>query len=294
MTELFTKLIMGNCLEGLRGIEDESIDLVVTSPPYNINLKSRNNYTHNYFDNLDELEYRENIKKVINEFIRITHPIGSIWINMKSRWMDEDLNVVSPLKGSLEPPTWILDFTRGRLFLKNLIIWNYDINSDTKNNKFHPRYEFFFWFVKHPRNYFFNVDRIRVPPKTRDKRNNPLGANPTDVWYFPLVKGNSKERNNHPAQYPEAMIERIILSCSNAGDIVLDPFFGSGTTGVVALRLKRNFIGFEIEEEYFKSAINRIKKEIDKSCLPVRVLVERLDSKDNVRQNPDFIGELSP
>ena len=177
---------------------------------------------------------------------------------MKSRYMNEENEVVTANNGSLEPPTWILEFTRGKLFLKNMIIWNYDINSDTQNNKFHPRYEFWFWFTKQKKDYKFDVDRIRVTPKTIDKRNNPLGANPTDVWYYPIVKGNSKERNFHPAQFPEKMIERIILSCSNEKDIVLDPFLGSGTTSVVAKRLNRNSIGFEINPNYIMNIKKRM------------------------------------
>ena len=262
------RLVKGNCLDLLPEIPDGSIDLVVTSPPYNINLKSRNAYTDNYFDDLPEKDYREKIKNVIEELERVVKPSGSIWINMKSRWMDEDGNTVSPTQGSLEPPTWLLDFTRGRLFLKNMVIWNYDINSDTQNNKFHPRHEFLFWFVKDPKEYNFDVDPVRVKPKTKDKRNNPLGANPTDVWYIPLVKGNSKERNDHPAQYPEKLVRRIILSCSNPGEMVLDPFVGSGTTLNVALQEGRDGIGFEVNETYVKNARDRIKKTMGKIKVP--------------------------
>ncbi|MHA1792128.1 MAG: DNA-methyltransferase [Promethearchaeota archaeon] len=271
MDKFSISLIHGDCLKGLVQIEDDSVQLVITSPPYNINLKARNNYTPNYFDSRDENEYRKNIGKVMKELYRILKPRGAIWVNMKSRWLDASLKTVSPLKGSLEPPTWLLNFTRGKLFLKNLVIWNYDINSDTKNNKFHPRYEFFFWFVKDPREYDFYLDRIRIPPKTKDKRNNPLGANPTDVWYFPLVKGNSKERCNHPAQYPEVMIQRIILACSNEGDLVLDPFVGSGTTLVVAARLKRSGIGFEIEEKYVNVAKERLLRETSSMTHAIKV-----------------------
>lgn len=270
------KLIRGNCLDGLKAIGDISIDLVVTSPPYNINLKSRNDYTANYFDDLDELAYRNNIRQVLIELARVTKPRGSIWINMKSRWLDADLKTVPATQGSLEPPIWILDFTRGVLYLKNLVIWNYDINSDTKNNKFHPRYEFFFWFVKDPAEYNFELDRIRVPNKTGDKRNNPLGANPSDVWYIPLVKGNSKERSLHPAQFPESMIERIVLSCSNEGDMVLDPFFGSGTTLKVAIKHHRNAIGFEIESTYVQNARDRLERFIASESVPCELISEEL------------------
>ncbi|NVM04307.1 MAG: site-specific DNA-methyltransferase [Candidatus Helarchaeota archaeon] len=238
-------------------IEKSSIDLIITSPPYNIKLKARNIYTKNYMDSLPEEAYRGKIKELIEELTRITKDDGSIWINMKSRYFNEG-KVVTATYGSLEPPTWILNYTRGKLHLKNLVIWNYDINSDTKNNKFHPRYEFFFWFTKKVKDYKFYLDEVRVTPKTKDKRNNPKGANPTDVWYIPLVKGNSRERNFHPAQYPERLVERIMKACSEEYDTVLDPFLGSGTTMVVAKKLNRNCIGFEINSEYIKNTEKRL------------------------------------
>ncbi len=251
-----------DCLLGMKKfISNETVDLIITSPPYNLALKSRNDYTENYFDNLPENEYRTKLGDVITQFCRVLKKDGSCWINMKSRYINEQGKTVSATQGSLEPPTWILQFTRKKFFLKNLIVWNYDINSDTQNNKFHPRYEFWFWFVKNPKSYKFYLDRIRVPPKTRDKRNNPLGANPTDVWYFPIVKGNSRERNFHPAQFPEKMIERIMLACSDEGDIVLDPFLGSGTTANVAKLLSRNSIGFEINPTYVHNAVKRLKND---------------------------------
>ncbi|MHA1379038.1 MAG: DNA-methyltransferase [Candidatus Helarchaeota archaeon] len=249
-----------DCLEGMRKyLDDSTIDLVITSPPYNIRLKSRNDYTQNYIDNLPEDKYREKIKELVDELVRVLKNDGSIWINMKSRYLNEEKKVVTANHGSLEPPMWLLDYTRGKLFLKNLVIWNYDINSDTKNNKFHPRYEFLFWFTKQLKDYKFNIDYVRVTPKTKDKRNNPKGANPTDVWYIPLVKGNSRERNLHPAQYPEKLVERIIKACSNEFDTVLDPFLGSGTTMVVAKKLNRKCIGFEINNQYVKNTEKRLK-----------------------------------
>nr|MDO8115826.1 DNA methyltransferase [Candidatus Sigynarchaeota archaeon] len=132
MTNTSVRLVHGDALEGIKHVTSDSVDLVVTSPPYNINLKSRNNYTENYFDNLDETEYRNRIILIIKELARVVKPSGSIWINMKSRWLDADGRTVSATEGSLEPPTWMLDDSKKTgLFLKNLIIWNYDINSDT-------------------------------------------------------------------------------------------------------------------------------------------------------------------
>ena len=83
--------------------------------------------------------------------------------------------------------------------------------------------------------------------------------NPSDVWRIPMVSGNYQERTDHPAQYPEKLIERIILAATNPQDVVLDPFLGSGTTAVVANKLERKYIGFEIEEEYIQMANTRLQ-----------------------------------
>ncbi|WP_199245437.1 site-specific DNA-methyltransferase [[Phormidium] sp. ETS-05] len=91
---------------------------------------------------------------------------------------------------------------------------------------------------------------------------NALGKNPTDVWEFPKVTSgknrSSAERTPHPAQFPAAVIERIIKATSNSDDIIFDPFLGSGTTAVVALALQRQVIGFEIRQDYCDIAANRI------------------------------------
>ena len=88
---------------------------------------------------------------------------------------------------------------------------------------------------------------------------NPLGKNPSDVWTIPKVTSGanraSEERTDHPAQFPAAVIERILRACSNEGDIVLDPFMGSGTTAEVALDLDRFVIGFEVKAAYIGTAM---------------------------------------
>ena len=82
--------------------------------------------------------------------------------------------------------------------------------------------------------------------------------NPTDVWNISLVSGNSPERTEHPAQYPEELIERIIKVGTNIGDLVLDPFMGSGTTAVVAKRLGRQYVGYETEADFINIAKKRL------------------------------------
>lgn len=135
---------------------------------------------------------------------------------------------------------------------------------------FSPRNEKFLWYVKDPNNYIFNLDDIRDPnvKYPNQKKNgkikvNPLGKNPTDVWSFPKVTSGknraSKERTSHPAQFPITVIDRIIKASSYEGDLIIDPFLGSGTTAIAALSLNRQVIGFEIKPEYCEIATQRIQ-----------------------------------
>ena len=163
------------------------------------------------------------------------------------------------MEGVVEPPFWILDMFKD-MYLKNLIIWNFDWGGST-NRRFAPRYEFVFWFTRKKDDYVFNLEDVKVPALNyRPDRYKSQLKNPTDVWRMSMVSGNFEERTGHPAQYPEELIERIILTASNKGDIVLDPFMGSGTTAVVAKKLERHFLGYEIESQYIEMANERLKK----------------------------------
>ena len=145
-----------------------------------------------------------------------------------------------------------------------MIVWNFDWGGST-NRRFAPRYEFVFWFTKDKNNYTFNLSDVSIPAVNyRPDRYKSQLKNPSDVWKIPMVSGNFLERTGHPAQYPEKLIERIVLAGTNKGNIVLDPFMGSGTTAVVAKKLGRKYIGYEIVPEYIEMAkvrLNNIDKE---------------------------------
>lgn len=244
--------------ENMKEVLDKSVDLVVTSPPYNIDIKYGNKTSKGkiveskakkYKDDLDEDKYRELLKGVFDECKRVTKDNGSIWINIKNRTVD----------GVVYPPFWIQEYFKD-MYLKNLIVWNFDWGGST-SKRFAPRYEFIFWFVKNNNKYKFNIDDVKIPALNyRPDRYKSQLKNPTDVWRISMVSGNFEERTGHPAQYPEQLIERIILAGTDPGDVVLDPFMGSGTTAVVAKKLKRNYIGYEIESDYCKMAEERLKK----------------------------------
>jgi adenine-specific DNA-methyltransferase len=159
-------------------------------------------------------------------------------------------------------------WNRVPFYLIQEIVWNY--GAGVAGSKFFsPRNEKFLWYVKNSEEYTFNLDDIRDPnvKYPNQKKNgkikvNALGKNPTDVWEFPKVTSGknraSKERTPHPAQFPIAVIQRIIKASSHQNEIVLDPFMGSGTTAIVALALQRQVIGFEIRQDYCDLAASRI------------------------------------
>ena len=244
--------------ENMTQIEDKSVKLVVTSPPYNIDIKYGNKTSKGkvleskgvkYEDNLSEEDYRALLQRVFNECKRVLTDDGSIWVNIKNRMID----------GAIVPPFWIQGMFDD-MYLKNVIIWNFDWGGST-NKRFAPRYEYVFWFTKHKDKYTFNLDDVKIPALNyRPDRYKSQLKNPTDVWRMSMVSGNFEERTAHPAQYPEQLIERIILTGSNPGDIIMDPFMGSGTSAVVAKKLGRHYLGYEIVKEYCDMAEERLKR----------------------------------
>lgn len=251
-------VIYNHSSENMTEIEDKSINLVVTSPPYNIDIQYGNKTSKGkiisskgvkYEDALTEKEYRAMLNRVFTECQRVLTDNGSIWINIKNRLINEEIY----------SPFWIQDFFPN-MSLKNIIIWNFDWGGST-NRRFAPRYEYVFWFVKDKKNYTFNLDNVKIPALNyRPDRYKSQLKNPSDVWRISMVSGNFEERTSHPAQYPEKLIERILLAGSNPGDIILDPFMGSGTTAAVAKKLNRHYIGYETVPEYCDIITNRLNK----------------------------------
>ena len=139
--------------------------------------------------------------------------------------------------------------------------------------KFSGRYETILWFTKTER-YTFDLDGIRVPQKYQNKKAwrgdrkgeltcNPDGKNPGDIWLFRNVKHNHEEQTIHPCQFPEDMIARIVLCVTRSGDVVLDPYMGTGTVAVVARDHGRKFVGAETDPDYHLTAMQRLSGEPD-------------------------------
>lgn len=236
-------LIIGDALQVLRDrryFKDESIDIVVTSPPYGLGK----NYGA-FKDKFEIDEWTQFIEKVGKEIYRILKPHGSFFLNV-SPIPDRKTTEIIPLDSYA-----YFALKKCGFKLRNKIIWHFH-NMQNCVKRLSGRWEAILWMVKDIKNYIFNLDAIRVPYLTNDKRITGKGRNPTDVWYFDRVNNMTKKKLkiNHPCVYPEAMIERIIKMSSNPGDTVLDPFVGSGTTMRVARILNRNSIGIEINPDY--------------------------------------------
>ncbi len=243
----------GDCLELMQGLRESSIDLTVTSPPYNIGKEYE---TRREID--DYLDWSE---RWIKQVHRLTRRTGAFWLNLGY------LSV--PGRGHAVPLPYLV-WERVPFFLLQEVVWNYGAGVSTKR-MFTPRNEKFLWFVKNSGAYTFNLDAVRDPDvkypyqkKNGKLRCNPKGKNPTDVWHVPKVTSGknraSTERTAHPAQFPLAVVQRIVLASSNPGELVLDPFLGSGSLAEGAVRTGRFFVGFEMRDDYVDIAAARLRK----------------------------------
>jgi adenine-specific DNA-methyltransferase len=160
-------------------------------------------------------------------------------------------------------------FQRHGLKLRNRIVWHFEHGLHC-SKRLSGRHETVLWFTKGD-DYTFKLDPIRVPSKYPGKKyfkgpnrgrlsGNPLGKNPGDVWIFPNVKNNHVEKTIHPCQFPVELVERLVLSLTERGDKVLDPYMGVGTTVVAAFLHGRFGYGCDIMREYVRIARRRVKR----------------------------------
>ncbi len=246
----------GDCLGLLGTIPDNSVQLIVTSPPYNLGKE--------YEKKLDIKIYIKQQAEVIRECYRILSPIGSICWQVGNY---VDRGMIIPLDTILYP-----EFTSLGLKMRNRIVWHFEHGLHC-NRRFSGRYETIIWFTKGD-DYVFNLDPVRIPQKYPGKKYfkgpkagqyscNPLGKNPGDLWVIPNVKSNHVEKTEHPCQFPVELIERLVLSMTREGDWVIDPFMGTGTSIIAAVRHHRRGAGAEIHEKYVEIAKRRINQEED-------------------------------
>lgn len=232
--------ICGDAIEEMKKIKDASIDLIVTDPPYNLSKDYGNNT-----DNLSFEEYIEFSRAWIKEAVRVLKPNGTIYIFMGMKYISYIYSILEQECG---------------LVFNSWITWYYTQGIGKKKG-FSPRHDDILMFTKHESKYTFNLDDIRIPQKFYRSVNNMRGANPGNVWEFSHMHYCNKNRRTHPTQKPEALYERMILASSNEGDLVLDPFLGSGTLLRVCQNINRNAIGIEKNPEYIKMSLERLEED---------------------------------
>lgn len=235
---------------------DESIDLILTSPPYNIGKE---------YEQIAPLRnYLARQERRIKEMYRVLKSTGSIC------WQVGYIHEI-PLEYHFYPI-----FKRLQFQFRNRIIW-YSRHGIEAKRHFSRKHEALLWLTKSD-NYKFNLDAVRVPPRYPQKRGtkehnrgqytcNPLGKNPDDVWHmewetgvwdFCRVKAGHGEKTAHPCQFPLQLAERCILALTEMGDTVFDPYMGSGTTIVAALKNERKGFGCDTEQKYIDIAKERV------------------------------------
>jgi DNA modification methylase len=233
------RIRLGDALKLFKEIEDDSVDLIIADPPYNLGK--------DYGNNNDKLEFKDYLhfsRAWLSEAHRVLKPTGTIYIFMGVRFISYVYNI---LEQELN------------MNLNSWICWHYT-QGIGKTKGFSPRHDDILMFNK-TKKFIFNLDDVRIPQKYFRERNNMRGANPGDVWSISHVHYCAKNRQSHPTQKPEALMEKMVLASSTVDSIVLDPFAGSGTTLRVCQQLNRECIGFELNPEYCDMIRDRLKED---------------------------------
>lgn len=255
-------LYNGDCTKLLKQIPCETIDLIISSPPYCIGKAYENPH--------DDIQtFKDQHKIIIPDLYRVLKPGGSLcWqvgyhINNSSVFpLDYFVySIFTEECKELEYP----------LVLRNRIIWTFGHGLNS-TQRFSGRHEMILWFTKGD-SYTFDLDCIRIPQKYPGKKSykgpnkgqlsgNILGKNPSDVWDIPNVKAQHVEKTEHPCQFPVAIPRRLIKALTPQDGLVLDPFAGAGTSGVAAIIESRRFIGAEIKTEYYNISAKRLREAV--------------------------------
>jgi adenine-specific DNA-methyltransferase len=252
------QITLGNCKSLLSKLPDECVDLIVSSPPYNLGKEYEAKQALN--------KYLEEQSFILQHCSRILKKTGSLFWQVGAF---VNKGTIIPLDIRFFP---ILESCG--LIPRNRIVWVRQHGLHAQK-KFSCRHETILWFTKTD-DYIFNLDAVRVPQKYQNKKHyrgerkgelscNPEGKNPGDIWLFRNVKHNHEEQTIHPCQFPEDLVARIVLATTPKHGLVLDPYMGTGTVAVVSKNYERHFIGTEIDSVYYQVALRRLNGEPDEN-----------------------------
>lgn len=247
LEKYINRIVAGDCLELLRNIPDNSIDMTFADPPFNLKKKY-----NGYKDSLEFKDYLNWCDEWIAEMVRITKLTGSIFVHNIPKWL-----------------SYYVKSLNEHAIFKHWIAWQ--APTSPMGNSLQPGHYGILFYIKDPNR--AKIYEIRSPHE-RDRKSNflkkdyggkkaglhPFGPLVSDVWTDIHRIKHRKYRDEHPCQLPIPLLERLILMTTDEGDVVLDPFIGTGTTAVAAKRLGRNYIGFDLDEKYIEISQININK----------------------------------
>ena len=250
VNDIQNSIITGDCVKTMRSIEQESIDCIFADPPYNLQLggdlhRPNNTKVDAVDDSWDQFESLQTYDKFTREWLsaarNLLKPDGSIWVIgsyhniFRLGYILQDLGY------------WIL----------NDVIWRKsNPMPNFRGRRFTNAHETLIWAAKSKESkYYFNYDSMKALNEDLQMRSD---------WYLPLCTGNERLKDEggnkaHPTQKPEALLNRVLMASTRKGDTVLDPFFGSGTTGAAAKKLGRHYVGIEEDKRYAAIAQERLE-----------------------------------
>jgi site-specific DNA-methyltransferase (adenine-specific) len=246
------KIFFGNCITEMKKLPDGIVDLIVTDPPYTMYKDFGEGSV-----SIKEKEFTNWCEEWIDECFRVLKDDGSIYICIN--W---------------EASSIIENILKKQFLIRNRITWKRDKGRGAKHNWKNNMEDI--WYATKSDIYTFNLESVKIEKQVIapyvDKEGKPKDwkivdgkkvrmTHPSNIWTDLVVPfWSMAENTEHPTQKPEKLIERIILGSSNRDELVFDPFMGSGTTAVVAKKLKRNYLGFEIEKRFYYLANKRLLK----------------------------------
>ena len=248
MTNHINAIWNEDCIVGIDKIPDKSIDLIVTDPPYCLGKDYGNNS-----DKLESAEYLKWTYSWIDAVIPKLKDNGSFYIFLSWQYSPE-----------------IFSYIKTKMTMTNEIIWDRRIPSMGGSTRKYSSVHDTIGFFTNSKKYYFDIDSIRIPydEETKKARTRKqfvgkkwleMGYNPKDIWSCARIHAQAPEREDHPTQKPLEIINRIILASCPKDGIVFDPFMGSGTTAISAIKNNRNYCGFELNSEYHTNIIKRIE-----------------------------------
>ena len=247
--KILNTIINADCIKAMNEMEEGSVDVIFADPPYNMQLgnmllRPDNSVVNGVSEEWDSFEslaaYDEYTKKWLSAARRVLKDDGTIWVIGSYHNIFRVGYILQNLG------FWIL----------NDVVWNKtNPMPNFKGTRFTNAHETMIWAVKNPKaKYTFNYEAMKALNDDTQMRS---------IWEIPICTGKERLKNEAgeklpPTQKPESLLYRVLLASTKVGDVVLDPFFGTGTTGAVAKKMGRNFIGIELDKEYIKGAKSRI------------------------------------